>query len=67
MKHTCRYCTKDIVYVEAGLCGACYQYIRNWMKRTPTAMLRRIDQIQVWESRLEDLLGNVKKTRRKAA
>lgn len=59
-----------------GLCNACYQGLHYWMrKRSVRKIIARAQQLHVWSTRMEMLMGNkkvvplttAKRKRRKAA
>lgn len=53
-----------------GLCSACYAYMRYWKDRAPGDIINRIQQIQLWERRLDSFgakVTTIRKKRRKAA
>lgn len=56
-----------------GLCSACYAYMRYWLDRSPGDIVNRMQQIELWQTRLDSYLPAVstvnkrRKKRRKAA
>lgn len=68
-------CTMDGCIREAnvgGLCKCCYVYMRYWRERSPGDVVARMQQIQLWETRLGMFVPSVKtvskrRKRRKAA
>jgi len=61
----------DDVAVCAGFCWACYQAVRYWTRgKTPRQLLKRKQQLDRMDARMQFLLPNVqtiKTKRRKAA
>ncbi len=47
-----------------GLCQACYARQHYWHRKTMAAKVKRIKNLQLWESSLEMQLGNVKTIKR---
>lgn len=44
-----------------GLCNACYQGLHYWMrKRSVRKIIARAQQLHVWSTRMEMLMGNKK-------
>lgn len=70
-------CTRPAAYKDGtGLCNACYQGLHYWMrKRSVRKIIARAQQLHVWSTRMEMLMGKKKvvpiaskrRKRRKAA
>jgi hypothetical protein len=52
-------CFDERVYVQSGLCAACYQGLLYWKNRTPTDIVHRQRQITRLGNRME-LMSNVR-------
>lgn len=48
-----------------GICNACEAGILYWRRKTATAMVRRVRQLESFQNRMELLLGNVKSANKK--
>lgn len=42
--------------IATGLCANCYSYLRRWMRTTPRRLMSRLEQVQLFEKRLETIL-----------
>ena len=63
----CQYCGDPVKYPTLTLCGACYEALRYWAKKTVGQRLKRMNRLQVFGARLEDMLGvtPIRKARRR--
>lgn len=56
IKNPCRICqSREVKYPTSGLCAPCYSGIYYWNKKTPTAIAKRQNQLNVLEARLEEI------------
>lgn len=48
----------------AGLCHACYAYMKYWMAKTPSDVMRRIRRVELFKTRLTKLASQRPNLRR---
>ena len=59
-------CSSPAVHKHAKLCNACYHWMYYWSNKTPTDVMRRVQQLEFWEKRMKVLMpANVRKLKAK--
>jgi len=51
-------CDKAQKHKESGLCGRCYSWMYYWSNKSPTRKMKRLQQVQFWEKRMEAVWKN---------
>jgi hypothetical protein len=57
-KPKCKICSSKAEV--AGLCRPCYQSAYYWSKKTPGQMVKRMNDLERYERRMDYMLGNVR-------
>ncbi len=57
-------CNREVKYKQSQLCGRCYHWMYYWQQKSPTDVMRRLNQLEFWEKRMKVLLpANVRKVK----
>jgi hypothetical protein len=59
-------CKNDAFYVGSRLCQACYAYLRYWQDRSPTDVMQRRKDCQLFITRLDTRITGGQARRRRA-
>ena len=51
-----RGCNNEAEHKESGLCKKCYAFMYYWNERSVTDKMKRIDQLEFWQKRANQLL-----------
>jgi DNA-directed RNA polymerase subunit RPC12/RpoP len=55
----------EATHAEETLCHKCYHRVLYWTKKTPTQMMRRVKNLELYSKTMDAMLGNVKSITRK--